>query len=428
MEVRVGAISERTRERHGGETHVRLPAGFLLGSATSAHQVEGGNVGSDWWEWEHARADRAKSLDACDHYHRYSEDVALMRALGLNAFRFSIEWARIEPEEGYFSRAVLAHYGEVIDACRANGIEPVVTLVHQTLPRWFAKRGGWLWEAAPMAFASYCRYVARGLGDRLGWVMTINEPDIASLISYRYGLTPPGISDPATHSAAQAALVACHHAGRNALREVVPGLRVGWGLALQEWEALPGGEQRLARLKHEFEGPFVGATVGDDWVGVQVYTRILVAPEPKTESAAGHNSPVGVATMELFSMYPDGTRRTLMGYEYRPEAVEAVIRRAAKETKLPVLVTENGISTHDDEERCAFIRVALAGLVRCLADGLDVRGYLHWSFLDNFEWLQGYTQPFGLVEVEPETFRRRPKASANLLGSIARSGRLSRET
>ena len=126
-----------------------LPGGFLLGSATSAHQVEGGNVGSDWWEWEHARADRAKSLDACDHYHRYSEDVALMRALGLNAFRFSIEWARIEPEEGFFSRAVLAHYGEVIDACRANGIEPVVTLVHQTLPRWFAKRGGWLWEAAP---------------------------------------------------------------------------------------------------------------------------------------------------------------------------------------------------------------------------------------------------------------------------------------
>jgi beta-glucosidase len=379
-----------------------MAEGFLWGASTAAHQVEGGNVGSDWWARENAPDPghiAEPSLDAADSYHRYPEDMALLAQAGLTAYRFSIEWARIEPEPGRFSRAQLAHYRAMVDTARELGLEPVLTLHHFTNPRWFAERGGW---TAPDAVERFVRYVEAALpvleGVRL--VCTFNEPNMTAVLasegaleSFQAGVLPPG--DPAVSQT----LVSAHRAVRETLRGA--GHQVGWTVAGQAFQALPGAEQVRDDHAWSREDLFLDAARDDDWLGVQAYTRTVIGPD----------GPVPAS---------DGVERTLTGWEYYPAALEEAARHAWDVTGgVPLLVTENGIATGDDSRRVDYTRDALAGLQRVADDGATVLGYLHWSALDNYEW-GSYTPTFGLIGWDRETFARTPKPSLAWLGEQAR--------
>jgi beta-glucosidase len=386
----------------------RFPPGFVWGTATAAHQVEGGNWNNDWWAWEHTPGSpcREPSGDACDHYHRYASDLDLLAGFGFNAYRFSLEWSRIEPADGEFSSAALDHYRRVCAACRERGLEPIVTFHHFTTPRWLAARGGWLESETAERFARFCARAGSHLGDLVGRVCTLNEPNIVADFGHRWGVFPPGGRDPDLRRRANAVFIAAHRAAVDALRAGGVRAPVGLTLAMQDYQAVDGGEAVRDRERRDMEDVYLEAARGDDFVGVQTYTRVRFGPD-------------GMRPPE------PGARLTQMGYEFWPDALAACIRRAvAVAGGVPVLVTENGIGTENDAERIEYVARALAGVAACLRDGLSVQGYVYWSLLDNFEWAFGYGPKFGLVAVDRATQARTPKPSATWLGSVARANGL----
>jgi beta-glucosidase len=384
---------------------ITFPDGFLWGTATAAHQVEGGNWNNDWWAWEHAPDTPCKepSGDACDQWHRYPTDIAMLAELGFGAYRFSLEWSRIEPEDGEWSRAALDHYRRMCATCREHGITPVVTFHHFTTPRWLAARGGWEDPATADHFARYCGRAAGHLGDLVDWACTINEPNIVSTIGYLAGRFPPGKQDAEARRRVNDVMIDGHAKAAGAIHAGPGEVKVGLTLSMAQWWPVDGGESRIERIRRNMEDVFLDAARTDDFIGVQTYTRNRVGPD----------GPVGPEA---------GVETTTMGYEFWPEALEATIRRAWDATDhIPVYVTENGIAAGDDTRRIEYVRRALRGVGACLADGIDVRGYTYWSALDNFEWAYGYEPRFGLVAVDRETFERSPKPSARWLGEIARA-------
>jgi beta-glucosidase len=408
---------------------VRFPDGFLWGAATAAHQVEGDNVGNDAWLMEHLPGTmyREPSGDAADFYHRYPDDIAVIAALGLNAFRFGIEWSRIEPADGEISRAQLDHYSRVVDMCLAHGVEPVVTLHHFTSPQWLIRRnGGWRSPETAQRFADYAATVMARLGDRVTWVCTINEANTPVLLSLN-GLLPEserskmsaftsasaaafGVDEdvfcpffPAANGEEAIKVVgAAHRLAVQSVHAVAPRAQVGVTLALQEVAAEPGGEQAADAVDEVINRRYLRdmGAVGD-FVGVQTYTRITF----------------GADGLKPFS----GTVSD-NGLEVVPSALTAACRQAHAITGLPVLITEHGVDFDDADDglRAALIEDSLRELAPAIADGLDVRGYLHWSLVDNFEWFNGYHGHFGLLGNDRVTQRRWIRPSATHYGAIAR--------
>lgn len=421
-------------------TDLVYPPGFLWGAATAAHQVEGDNTASDWWDWERRPGSPCvdRSGIAIDHFRRYPEDVALLAALGLNTYRYSVEWARVEPEDGAFDQAQLDHYRRMTDAVRSAGLTPMVTLHHFSLPRWVAARGGWLDPGTPARFARYCDVVVRALGDRVDWYCTINEPGVVAFGGYLGALDfPPGTHDAGSWDRAIEGLVEGLRTGRAAVKSARPEARAGATHSMHEWESDEGGRPMMAYLRGRNEDVFLGACGDDDFVGVQTYTRVSVRLGAVTTALL--RAAMGVrplwrrvappfirrSTKNPAGAAPPGARRTDMGYEYRPEAVAATLRRAA--ALLPgkdLVVTEHGVATGDDAERVEFIDRGLRAIHAEIAAGLPVRGYVHWSAFDNFEWARGYGMRFGLVEVERTSLERTVRPSGRFLGMVARSGRL----
>jgi beta-glucosidase len=403
------------------EPGLALPDGFLMGASTSAHQVEGNNVSSDWWALENRPGSfvAERSGDAADSFHRWPEDMDLLSELGFNAYRFSVEWARIEPERGQVSRAAVAHYRAMVNGALERGLTPVVTLHHFTSPRWFSELGGWASPDAAELFAAYARTATEILREGVRHVATINEPNMVALmhtLARRAGRSPAGgqqdgaaAFDPAgvePDAGVTRALIRAHRAASAALREAGLGLQVGWTVANQVYQAEPGAEEVAAAYARPREDVFLEAAREDDWIGVQAYTRHRIGPD----------GPLPV---------PEGAATTLTGWEVYPEALGEAVRHTAGVVgpHVPVLVTENGIATADDGLRIRYTAGALASLAAAMRDGVDVRGYLHWSALDNYEW-GSYRPRFGLIAVDPHSFARTPKESARWLGSLARAGRI----
>ena len=384
---------------------------FFLGAATAAHQVEGNNIHSDYWAQEHmVHTDFLEpSGDAVDHYNRYAEDIRLMAAAGLNAYRFSIEWARIEPEEGKFDDAQIEHYRSVIRTCKENGIEPIVTLLHFTSPKWLIAKGGWESDDTPARFARYTRYVMQAqqgnvsestvqMGLNLEKMMA-NQKAAAEERMQIFGVPKAEcFTSPRTPHGDELVMEA-HKAARAVIREVAPQVQVGLTLSLHDIQALPGGEEAAAKEWDDEFTHYLPAIEDDDFLGVQNYTR--------TRFDASGSLPA-----------PADAELTQMDYEFYPQALANVIRKVAQDFKGTLLVTENGIATADDTRREEFIKTALSGVNDCIADGIPVRGYLYWSLLDNFEWQKGYSMTFGLVAVDRTTQTRSPKPSLALLGSF----------
>lgn len=409
-----------------------FPEKFLWGCATAAHQVEGNNTNSDLWTLEHLSGSMFKepSGDACDHYHLYPQDISMLADLGFNTYRFSIEWARIEPEEGFFSNAELEHYRRMLAACHEHGLNTMVTFYHFSLPRWFAMKGGWENPNSADVYARYCEKATRHLGNLIGYASTMNEPDVPQLLNWfnfnlpgmpagmsfgemlqaglanvRKQLNAPEFSnlfmgDP---KKTQEGLLAAHAKGKDAMKAMRPEMPVGFNLAMTDDQPAPE-DNHVAEKRAEVYGPWLEAARHCDYLGVQTYSRAIVAKKDLPP--------------------PKGAELTQTGMELYPECVEHVVEYASKETKVPIIVTENGIATEDDAQRVKYFQQALVGLKRAIDNGVDVRGYVAWSLLDNFEWQMGFTPKFGMVGVDLTTQKRTIKPSAAMLGNIARRNAL----
>ncbi len=425
----------------------RFPKDFLIGAATAAHQVEGNNVNSDCWAQENMphTTYKDKSGIACDHYNRYEEDIRLMKEAGMNAYRFSIEWARVQPEDGAFDEKEIEHYRKVIRCCRENGIEPIVTLFHFSSPVWIIRKGGWEAETVVEDFEKYAAYVVKALGSEIRYICTINEANMGlqvAAIARRYtmmakkaaeasskngggevqmGLNMQAMMENMKYQAMENTEVfgtaqphcfnlggsehsdlltmKCHQAAKKAIKALYPNIQVGLTLSLHDFQPTPGGEARATAEWAEEFTHYLPYIRDDDFLGVQNYTRTIVGPED--------DLPV-----------PDGAERTQMGYEYYPQSLEHVIRTVAKDFHGNLIVTENGVSCDDDSRRINFIDIATGGVARCVADGIPVKGYFYWSLMDNFEWQMGYRMRFGLIAVDRVTMERKPKESLGFLGSL----------
>lgn len=427
---------------------MKLPENFLIGAATAAHQVEGNNIHSDLWAMEHMKHTSfiEPSLDAVDHYNRYEKDIKLMADAGLNAYRFSIEWARIEPEEGHFDSEAVDHYKAVIACCKKYGIEPFVTLHHFSSPKWLMSKGGWEASTTPEDFAHYVRFIIGELGSELHYICTINEANMGiqvAAIAERYkrqmmaqmqaaqsggnsadGSVQVGINLQKMMEGQKAAaaenlevfgvekvenftsmrtregdllILKAHELAKKEIKALYPDIKVGLTLSLHDIQPQEDGMERAKKEWDEEFMHYLPYVKDDDFLGVQNYTRSLIGADGQLPN-------------------PDGAELTQMNYEFYPEALEHVLRKVAKDFHGDLYVTENGIATADDTRRVAFIDTALKGIVSCINDGLPVKSYFHWSLLDNFEWQKGYSMTFGLIAVDRSTQTRHPKESLSFLG------------
>ncbi len=457
-----------------------IAEGFFVGASTAAHQVEGNNIHSDYWAMEQMEYTSfvEPSLAAVDHYNRYEEDIKMLAEAGLNAYRFSIEWARIEPEMDVWDEREVDHYRRVIACCRKNKVEPIVTLHHFTSPKWLICKGGWDNEMVVERFAKYARYITEQLGSELNYICTINEANMRlqiRAISERFmkmmkakaaaaakaaetaqtasgktekneleGQVQVGLnlSNPMERMKLQAMenmkvfgtpqphnfvsscsdngdLIVCkaHAAAREAIKSVNSDIKVGITLSLHDMQWIDGGKEKAEKEWDEEFAHYIPFIQDDDFFGLQNYTRSVYGPDGLV--APGNTCPVygpdGLVSPEK------STRLTQMDYELYPEALEHVIRRVHSELpSVPIMVTENGVATTDDKERVEFIHAAMGGIKKCIADGLPVLGYCHWSLMDNFEWQKGYQMTFGLVAVDRTTQTRYPKESLSELGRYAK--------
>jgi beta-glucosidase len=433
----------------------RFPDGFVWGSATSAYQIEGAVAtdgrGESIWDRFCATAGRiadgSSGAIACDHYFRFREDVAMMKHLGLNGYRFSIAWPRVVPTgRGEVNQRGLDFYDRLVDAILGAGIQPFPTLYHWDLPQVLEDRGGWPERATAEAFGEYAAVVAERLGDRITDWMTVNEPYIIAAQGYLTGHHAPGRSSLAASLAASHHVLLAHGLGLAAIKSVAPDARVG--LAINFTPVTPIGSSPAAldrqRLTDEFENQWYVDPVGGkgypeftverlgwdqsevargdmeliaapiDVLGVNFYTRQMVGAFGGEQRGRGHN--------------------TAMGWEIHPQALGDLLVRLHEEHKFPrILITENGAAMPDrdradgrvaDLDRLDYLAAHLAQVHDAIEAGVPVEGYFAWSLLDNFEWAYGYEHKFGLIEVDTATQRRTPKQSALWYAEVARSGEL----
>ncbi|MCA9605640.1 MAG: glycoside hydrolase family 1 protein [Myxococcales bacterium] len=416
-----------------------FPEGFLFGTATSSHQVEGGNVHNDWWAWEQrpgAIADGGVSGDAAGWWDgKAEEDLARAASLGQNAHRMSLEWSRLEPEPGRFDRDAFARYRQILDFARSNDLEVLLTLNHFTLPTWAAKLGGWTHPNLPALFEGFADRAARELGDRVALWATLNEPSVLAYMAYGGDRWPPGKKSLPSAFVAMRRMLEAHARGYDAIHRVRPEAAVGLVLnmpwfvpadparrldraaaALQDWafsgatlHALREGElcfPLVPRIKRR--APELARRL--DWVGLNFYGRYDVRFDPRAvDDALGRH----VQTPTVRTEHNDWGQPS-------PEGMVHQLRRLSA-LGVPLYVTENGTFDPDDVRRPGFLVDHVEALEGAIREGLDVRGYFVWSLVDNFEWAEGWATPFGLLALDRATGERTPRASAEVYASICRA-------
>lgn len=403
----------------------RLPPGFLIGAASAAHQVEGGNRWNDWWELEESGRLPHRSGEACRHYELYEADFDLARSLGHNAHRLSIEWSRIEPREGEWNEDALSHYGAVVKALRDRGMEPVVTLHHFTNPAWFARRGGWVRRDSERFFARYVQRVAQRLATQVRFWITINEPTVYVKHAYVAGDWPPCVRK--SWSSAARVLVnmgRAHAAAYGIVHDARPDAMVG--IAHSAPYVVPCDPTRLAdrvaaklrdfTLNHAFFtllGRRPAAVL--DFVGLNYYARQVVRWRPVVGPAVLFGS-------ECKDDHHGQPRRfTELGWEVHAPGLRETLMLFRK-YGVPLMVTENGIATSDEDARSDYLRQHVEALGQALRAGVPVLGYFYWTLMDNYEWVEGRGARFGLFGVDFATQQRTPRPAVRLFESICRGG------
>jgi beta-glucosidase len=403
-----------------------FPQGFLWGTSSAAHQIEGDNRNCDWWEWEQQPgriANGDSSAIACDSYHRYREDFALLREMRQGAHRMSIEWSRIEPSEGVFDARQIRHYRDVLGDLREQGMRPMVTLHHFTSPIWFSRKGGWSAAGAPDAFLAFVRRVADELGDLAGMWCTINEPTIYGANGWIAGEFPPGRhGDLAGQYRVTSNMHRAHEMAYAALKRRWPDTPVG--LSHHKFLFIPASAKRRDVLAAR-----AAQMVTDRWpVGVGRLRKVVEASSDYIGIAHYWGQMCAFDLRRPQDQFvrrfnPPGMRLTDMGWASYPGWMREVLNEL-KVYRKPVYVTENGIATTDDAVREHYLGEILTSVHQAIEDGVDVRGYFHWTNLDNFEWARGYAPKFGLIAVDRKTLERTIKPSGRFYARIAAANAL----
>lgn len=424
--------------RHAAERDLVPQRQFLWGAATSAYQVEGAPE-NDWTAWEalgRLKAPGARCGRAAGHRERWRSDLALLPTIGANAYRYSVEWSRIEPRPDHFDDRALEHERRVVDFLVSRGIEPVLTVHHYTHPRWFWDKGGWENPESVRWFARMARTVAQAVGPGVRLWIPFNEPIVFLLGGYVAGLIPPGLKSFAAASRALEGILRAHVEAAAAVRSVIPQARFGFAHNMLAFAAdrpdspldkrlVPAADrlynmavlEALATGRMDWSFPGEGRAIfevpalpgANDFIGVNYYSRVHLRFQPTARPMA-----------EYAYRDPEGRGLTDTGWEVHPEGFDRALRAAAQ-VGLPLFVTENGIATDDDRRRCDFLREHALVLSHLRESGLPIEGYFYWSLLDNFEWLEGFRPRFGLFGVDYATFARRRRPSADLFASLGRA-------
>lgn len=376
---------------------LKFPQKFLWGSSTSAYQVEGGN-NNDWSKWLDAGR-------ACDHYHCYEQDFDLIKELGQNAHRFSLEWSRIEPEEGKFNHKEISHYREVLLALKKRNIKSVVTLWHFTNPLWFAQKGGWANKKAADYFKRYVKIVTENFGDLIDFWATLNEPTVFIGMGYLRGVWPPGKMNPFLTWRVFKNLVKAHKIAYKIIHKHYPRARVtlnhfvSYIEPARRWCPV---EVFIAKVINYFGNSFLLNKVKNhlDFIGFDYYLHYRIVWYPPFVKNINKKT-------------------NDMDWEIYPKGIYFVLRYLAR-FKKPVYILENGLADADDSRRGAFIIDHLKWIHRAISEGIDVRGYFHWSLMDNFEWAEGFTPRFGLVEIDYKSLKRKIRPSALVYAKICK--------
>jgi beta-glucosidase len=416
-------------------TAMSFPRDFLWGTSTAAHQVEGHHTSNNWTQWESEKGrivTGEKSGAACDHWNRYEQDIGLMRELGCNAYRFSLSWDKLQPEEGKWDKGAVRHYHDELDALRRSGIEPMITLHHFTQPLWFDRKGGFEREENVATFVAFCERVFDEYASKCRYWCTINEPEVYVAGGWLKGGFPPGKDDVAMAGRVLYHLMLAHVRVYRALKAkqqyAAHGVQIGLVknvFQMDPYNPLNPLDVYVARV---VDGAFNG-TILDylrtgsyrfsmpgiktfapppdrdapncyDFMGLNYYSHFLVQFFPSKGQAFRLRHPKGAVMTDMpHTIYPEGLYR-------------AIVRVARVRRNVPVIVTENGIADAADDRRQFYIRRYLAAAHRALREGINLRGYFYWSLLDNFEWAQGYKMRFGLYEVNFETQERRLRDGA----------------
>jgi len=406
---------------------IRFPFNFLWGAATSAYQVEGGNTHADWWHWEKISG-KERSGAACRHYEMYEKDFDLAQKLHHNAHRLSIEWSRIEPEEGKFSHKELKHYIDVILALRKRHIEPVVTLHHFTNPVWFSKSGGWVRRRSVTRFLRYCDYVTRSLAPYVRYWITINEPTIYISHAYIFGVWPPQSQSylkatMVTENLASAHVNAYHLIHKIYKRLYLPAPSVSISQNVMAFVPCTKNLKNrvTAYLRHRlYNLGFLDRIMRHkiiprktmDFIGINYYSRQVVELKKFR---------VGNLAMDVCDNKHHRCEKNSLGWDIYPQGLYDVFV-GLKKYKLPIMITENGICTDDDDLRWKYIYTHLKHIYRAMKEGVHVVGYLYWSLLDNFEWDKGFGPRFGLIGVNYKTHKRTVRRSARKFSKVCETG------
>lgn len=389
-----------------------FPDGFLWGAATSAHQVEGNNINNDWWEAEQSGKVPFQSGKACNQYELFEHDFDLARGMNHNAHRLSIEWSRIEPQEGVWDERAIEHYRRVLLALRRRGMKSFVTLHHFTNPLWFARSGGWENKRAPEYFERYAKIIAERLGEYIDFYITINEPLLLIAMGYWEGIFPPFKRKSFTRVIRIFNnLVDAHNKAFDGIKRKIFNAQIGCAANLVDFQP-----------RQRFDPFDVMASTLARFFWNKLYIKRIIQ----------RSSFIGVnyyfhhhidAPRFLNSNSFSGHKKSDRGWGIHPEGLYYVLMQI-KKYKKPIYITENGLADSKDSQRSFFIIEHLRHLHQAITDGCDVRGYLYWSLIDNFEWEQGFEPRFGLYKVDYKTLHRIARPSSKLYGHICKDNAL----
>lgn len=405
----------------------KFPKRFLWGASMSAHQVEGGNH-NQWsvWELEHAKSlaaqaeyhygdlenwpeikEQAKHPDnyvsgkAVDHYGRYKQDIALAKRLNMNALRFSVEWSRIEPQEGRWDVGAIDHYKKYLSELRSAGIEPVLTLFHFTLPQWFAELGGFERRGNIKYFTRFAEKIVSELGKEVTYIITVNEPEVYAFESYYLGHWPPARQSKSKLMRVQLNLIRAH----NQVAQVIHGMnrRYKVSIAKNSNYFYAGDNAKLsiasANVMQYAQDDFILKRVAKhcDFLGVNFYFS---------------NRVYG------YRIHSPNEKVSDLGWDMSPDDLEYALERLWQKYSLPIIITENGVADASDTKRQWWMSHTIMAMQRAISTGVELKGYLHWSLLDNFEWDKGKWPKFGLVEVDYATMERTVRPSGRRYGAL----------
>lgn len=390
---------------------LKFPDGFLWGAATSAFQVEGGNTNADWWVWEQkVRNEENRSGQAADQYLRYKEDFTLAKELGHNAHRLSIEWSRVEPEEGRFDEDQINHYKSVLKTLKNSNLAVMLTLHHFTNPAWFASLGGWENGKSVYYFERFLKKVVPELAEYVDLWITINEPGIYTWAAYLVGVWPPQKINKLSALKVFWNLAAAHKKAYKIIHQTIPTAQVGLAHNVMSFDIF----HRHSLLEALFQWAY------DVWVNHLLYkltgnTHDFLGLNYYYNQYLSFNRDARFPSMvEITKIKKDVSD---LGWEIHPEGIFDVLVDFS-DYHLPIYITENGLPSTNDDRRVRFLLSYLKEIYHAISFGVDVKGYFHWSLIDNFEWASGFDPRFGLVEIDYMSQKRTPRPSAYVYREI----------